>query len=362
MAIFPNLGIIEHYPALQGSSIEFLEIGGGLSGAKLWKLASDLYGDQKFYCLRRWPLQHPSLDQLNWIHRVLIFASENDCHFVPRPLLSVARESMVQQQGYLWEITPWMPGTADYHWIRQPIKMANMMEALAKFHLVVAGLQSQFRPSSNVQRRLNQLQSLPQLIQQLKSCALDSGISLQVAPEFLDRLRQLLRQFQQHGLGLALQLLQRGSTPHSPAAGVMFDPWAGQSYCVQPVIRDIWWDHCLFSGDELTGLIDYGAMGTDVVSFDLARLLGSCLDRTPADLLMWEEALAAYQRVRPLTEAERLLIPWIDATGVLLGVSNWLRWLFLEHRSFQDWQVVAGRIDHLQRRLGTLLQHGSQSV
>ena len=38
---------------------------------------------------------------------------------------------------------------------------------------------------------------------------------------------------------------------------------------------DLWHDHVLFSGEEVTGLIDFDAMKIDSRALDLARLLGS---------------------------------------------------------------------------------------
>ena len=37
-------------------------------------------------------------------------------------------------------------------------------------------------------------------------------------------------------------------------------PFAEQHWLQQPVIRDIWHDHVLFSGDDVTGIVDFGAV------------------------------------------------------------------------------------------------------
>ena len=133
---------------------------------------------------------------------------------------------------------------------------------------------------------------------------------------------------------------------------------------LQPVLRDVWSDHVLFTVDEhgasatgnrVSAIIDYHAAGVDTPATDLARLLGSWLPPVAgqaAPLLdAWREPLAAYERLRPLAAVERRLVPWLDATAVILGLDNWFRWTLDEQRKFPDTTRVQGRIDRLLRRL-----------
>src|SRR5207237_4695271 len=80
---------------------------------------------------------------------------------------------------------------------------------------------------------------------------------------------------------------------------------------VQPCLCDVWHDHVLFTGDDVTGLIDYGAVKEDNVAADLARLLGSLVGD---DRALYEMGLDAYAAVRPLAEQERQLVPLLDRT------------------------------------------------
>lgn len=159
--------------------------------------------------------------------------------------------------------------------------------------------------------------------------------------------------FVEHGPLLAKHLLRnplgQQNVRHDPVSFGLDRPLP-----LQPIIRDVWWDHVLFTENRVTGLIDFGAMQVDSVSFDIARLLGSSLDRTDSDLKYWEAGISDYQKVRPLTEFELQIIIWIDQTGVLLGVGNWLRWIWLEQRPFENIELVDSRIDHLLRRFITL--------
>jgi homoserine kinase type II len=107
----------------------------------------------------------------------------------------------------------------------------------------------------------------------------------------------------------------------------------------------------LFEGDRLTGLIDYGAVKIDHVAVDLARLLGSLV---PNDTAGWQVGLRAYRRHAPLDAEEEALAQALDETGTVVGVANWLRWLYEEKRSFADRSAVARRLAELVDRIATL--------
>ena len=67
---------------------------------------------------------------------------------------------------------------------------------------------------------------------------------------------------------------------------------------------DLWHDHILFTGNAVTGLIDFGSVKEDHVAVDLARLLGSMIGD---DAAIWEVGLSAYQRIQPLSAEEAAL-------------------------------------------------------
>ena len=116
---------------------------------------------------------------------------------------------------------------------------------------------------------------------------------------------------------------------------------------VQFCVCDIWHDHVLFTGDAVTGLIDYGSVKPDNVAVDLARLLGSLVGD---DAAAFARGLAAYKQVRPLSTDERALVPILDRTGVVLGIANWLRWLYVDGRVYEDRAAVARRLAALVER------------
>ena len=120
---------------------------------------------------------------------------------------------------------------------------------------------------------------------------------------------------------------------------------------LQPCLRDVWHDHVLFTGDEVTGLIDPHAARSDNVATDLARLLGSLVGD---DCAGWDAGLAAYQTIRPLALAELALVEMFDQSAVLLSGMTWLDWVCLQGRTFADREIVLGRLRKILGRLEVL--------
>ena len=61
-----------HYPTdCQPSHIEPLGSAGGMSGAQFWRITAP----RGTLCLRRWPIEHPSPERLQFIHAVLRHAA-----------------------------------------------------------------------------------------------------------------------------------------------------------------------------------------------------------------------------------------------------------------------------------------------
>jgi Ser/Thr protein kinase RdoA (MazF antagonist) len=113
-------------------------------------------------------------------------------------------------------------------------------------------------------------------------------------------------------------------------------------------MSDIWHDHVLFTDHNVTGIVDYASVRMDHVAVDLARLIGSLVgddkDRRQA-------ALEAYAVIRPLSREERDLVDLLDWTGVVVGAGNWLRWLYLENRVFENVEGVIRRLSELVTRM-----------
>ncbi len=91
-----------------------------------------------------------------------------------------------------------------------------------------------------------------------------------------------------------------------------------------PVHADLFRDNVMFDGEQLTGFFDFYFAGHDSFLFDLAVCLNDWCIRHAADDTdgQHDEAraqamLSAYQAVRPLTAAERQLLPAMLRAGAL---------------------------------------------
>jgi homoserine kinase type II len=297
--------------------IESLGAAGGMSGAHFWRITTPC----GMLILRRWPQEHPSPSRLRFIHAVLAHAALRDITFIPLPIRATTGESFVEHGSHLWELAPWMPGMADYELASNSEKLAAAMRALARFHVAVADFEhEQRRTSPAINRRLAMLQER----QSGGAARLSSSISNTVWPELAPIARTFLAEMPS-AIRCAISQL-------APLADLPFQ--------LQPCLRDIWHDHVLFIGKEVTGIIDFGAIDIDTPATDVARLLGSLVGD---DAARWETGLAAYCSIRPLTSDEIRAVTALDTGGTILAGCNWLRWIYVERRHFENQAQVLER-------------------
>jgi homoserine kinase type II len=320
--------ILSSFPAAQtaGQPVA-LGSAGGFSGALFWKVPAP----PAVLCLRRWPREHPTPERLAYIHGVLQHIGERGLGQIPIPLRTASGETFVAREGYLWELSPWLPGKADFRQSPSPQKLANALGLLARFHLAAGsypGAPPRRGPSPGILERLERLESLQR------------GGARQLA----DSLHTVDWPALQH---LARQILER-FWQLAPAAQTSLNAAARREVHLQPCLRDIWHGHLLFTGEEVTGLVDFGALREDCPAGDVARLLGSLVGN---DSQGWLTGLRAYEAVRAWPSDEAALVRAYDLGNVLLSGINWLRWIFLEARQFEDRQAVLARVQEIAGRL-----------
>ena len=345
--------LLTRYPAdCSPHEVEHLGGAGGFSGAAFWRITSD----RGLLCLRRWPTHADPKwpERLDFIHAVLEHVARRGFSIVPTPIRTRGGESHVRRDGHHWELSTWLPGRADYFPLRRPEKLRAALSALAEFHRAAADfveLESRrvISPSPGILARRRQIEVLRA-----------GGLAAIVAA--VDNATQ-----SSHGnsssdwiaiVDLARRLLPLYARAEEPVFKAVF---AGERLRVplQPCIRDIWHDHVLFLEDRVSGLIDFGAMRTDNVAGDVARLLGSFSfdeSKGESDTEVWRDGLAAYESVRPLSAAERQLAGVFDRSTAILAGINWLQWLFVERRTFADLAAVRARLAEIAARLERLTQ------
>ncbi|MDH3718005.1 MAG: phosphotransferase [Planctomycetota bacterium] len=327
--------VLAYYPAAcRPQRIEALAQAGGFSGARFWRLETALGP----LCLRQWPPDYPDPDQLTFIHQVLKHVRRRGFPLVPVPLATCegSGQTFIHWHGRLWELTPWLSGTADYHDRPSRTKLAAALQVLAQFHLAASDFpagQTTARPSAGIQSRCE----VVELWKSGDMATLVAAIGAGSWPKLQGVAERIVERFEFASATLSTRL-QHASKIAVPQ---------------QPCIRDVWDRHVLFEGDVVTGLIDFGAMKTDTVSTDIARLLGSLAADNPDD---WQAGLDAYQQLRPLSAAEQQLIGTFDFSIVLLSGLNWLRWIYLEKREFPDEQAVFSRLTAILARLDHVKQ------
>ncbi len=308
------------------TSLTGLGAAGGFSGALLWRCRAAAQD----WCLRGWPLGGVSAERLTWIHTELTRLAA-ECRWVPTPIQSTGGPSWVELDGRLWEISPWVPGSADFAQNPSAERLVAACGKLAEIHLAArhAGECKTARSPSIATR----LEFVVQLDGGLWR-AIHEAVSSRASTAFAPRARQLLAAYAQRAAPLRAELTALEST----------------QFALHTCHGDLWHDHVLYNGPDVSGFIDFGAMRIDSPASDLARLLGSL---AKDDRALWDAGFAAYASRAPLNDAERRLAVTIDHANVLLAGMNWLKWLFIEQRQFEDPQRVQQRLDAILERAPT---------
>jgi homoserine kinase type II len=306
--------------------VESLRGAGGFSGAQFWRISTP----ETAWCLRRWPTEHPTAEQLEFIHAVLFHVAKQGVRFLPVPRLTKDGGSYLCYEGHLWELAPWLAGKADFRAAPSRVKLRAALQALAQFHQAAASFPlapPRSAPSPGLVRRIAMLRRW----RSGDAAALAATISPTCWPELYSRSQRILDRFAA-GAATVAAMLEGLATVEVP---------------LQPCIGDIWHPHVLFQGERVSGLIDFGSLRIDNVGTDIARLLGSLAgDDTGA----WQEGLDAYGAIRPLSDIERTLLSAFDRSTVLMAGLNWLDWIYRQGRQFEDPQAVLARIDEINLR------------
>lgn len=290
----------------------------GLSGAELWR------GEKLVLKAHRSGVI--AADKLAQIHAWQKVAGEPPHHlpFVPRVLRTRSGASFVTHAGRLWEMTTWMPGAADFHTHPSDARLQAACAALALLHRCwqrdVPPLAT--APMGPIPGVLRRLKALSQWRDEPPPLAGEALLLWRQARDDLRRLR--------------------------PEAITALSRWASCTFPLQPCLCDIHHDHVLFSGEEVSGIIDYAAMAIDHPAVDLARLLGSLV---PGDERAFARGLNAYQQAGGHLAIPDHAVAFLAETGTLASLAAWMTRLHQAPHLWTDLPPLPARLQRLLHQL-----------
>ncbi|QDS98913.1 phosphotransferase enzyme family protein [Adhaeretor mobilis] len=332
--------IAQWLPPSRGRSVQELGSHGGLSGARLWKID---YQEQS-YCLRQLP-DRPPAERLAEIHGFLDHLQSQQCQFTPRVMRTLRGETHIFENGHAWELLTWLPGAALPVKDLQGEQTKTALETLATVHILADSLRTSPEVSSGgsrgIQVRDSTLKGLSQDIYQARMAEL-IVTSDSLYAERCQRMFAALRS--------CLPIIQE------EVAKVVQMPLP-----LRWILGDVHREHLLFTGNEVTGLIDFGAVRVDSPMTDVARLLGST---TLDDHEKWTAGLTAYTLIRRISPSELATMAAFDAGGVAVAANRWLHWLLVsdEEISHLAPSAVQERLCFLTTRLEAMIERGRAGV
>jgi Ser/Thr protein kinase RdoA (MazF antagonist) len=300
---------------------------GGFSGGAVWKV--DVHG--RCAALRRWPDDFPR-DRLARLHGLLALFRKRGLLFSPNPLPSRDGASVVKIGRGLWDLCDWIPGEPDSGGALNLARIHSAVDCLRRTHLLssdpdVARLAQAMdpgeaadalaagrtAPSLGAIRRLNEWKRLRTIPPSAADCTGDPD---QLGPRSLQLAAR--EEVWMNGLDALVKL-------RLP----MKICW-----------RDAHRGNVLFQGDEVAGVVDYGAIGVDAPAADYGRLLGSWLPKEPHRWAPILESAAGGS-----VDAERLArLSWdFHRSGLVVAMLHWREWLLVERRPFADRSAAYAR-------------------
>lgn len=312
---------------------------GGFSGAVVARVRTST-GE---FCLRGWPINSLPAKRIRGLHRLLRHVFQQGVTCVAVPLESIAGDTLLRRHERYWQLEPWLPGTADFWSNPGEPRLRAAARSLANWHRAAAS----FVPDDD-------------------SASWFSNRRQAASPAVGERLERI-RRLQRTGYERLRQAVPRENPGEFHAIGRhILDLFprvasaveseltiATQSrFDLQPCLRDVWHDHVLFAGDDVTGLIDASACRSENVATDLARLFGSLIED---DRDAWDIAIDEYRRHADLSISELALVQVLDRSTVVLAGMTWLARDLIEKQVVADNPRVVSRLMKIASRLGRLL-------
>lgn len=320
---------VKQVAALYGIEIQKLvPVDGGFSGACIYRVV-DSSGAE--FALRRTQSQDAmAAERYCELVALLRDLSLNGCQFIPVPLrhqpmlpniletpysASFANvddsQTRIRTHESVWQMESWMPGEPA---TGSPTRgqIDSTLEALALFHNV--GAQSA-RARTNHRTLCVARERSPGILRRI-------AIASELSSGLLEHFQKTTTAVPDTDVRSCARRLCNALEYWLPWLTKQLTDVAGVSYQLQPVIRDLWRPHVLFTEERVTGVIDLNAMATDHVSLDVTRL---CRSWFGTDVVRIREVLSQFIAQRLLNDKERRLVRVLDASTVLLSPIRWLR-------------------------------------
>ncbi|MCC7420579.1 MAG: phosphotransferase [Planctomycetaceae bacterium] len=367
--------VLARYPAEIAGTPSLTPAKGGFSGAGVWRIESRAGS----FALRAWPSNGIPEARIHGLHRLLkhLAGAGIKTVAVPRPARNGA--TLVSSDGRLWQLEPWMPGSADFHRNPSRARLASAMCALADWHRAAATwapepaedswfVSETSAVSPAVHSRCREIHewmagSLDRLKHRVVASLTETPIESPLAiashsgklwtPCSTDHHARIGARLP----ALALQIIADFARA-APRVRDELERLSTVRFRLQPCLRDIWHDHVLWTGDDVTGLIDPSAARSESVAADLARLLGSLVGD---DADAWLAGFNAYRQAAEFSDREWELCRALDRSGVLLSPMTWLNRRYFAGRNLEAEPEVIERLEAQARRLRALAEGSAGS-
>ena len=313
----------------------------GFSGAGVLRIETD----RGALAVRSWPTPGLPRVRIEGLHRLLEHVA--DTVPVAVPLAANGGSRLVEWNSRLWQLEPWMPGVADFRLDPSPERLAEAMATLGRFHRSAR----EFVPRGDVAEWFGSHSAMPspavgERLRRLAAWERGWDTLVLRARGTVSRWEREQGQRDQRGWSEVIGEIDRLFCRGRGWVRRQLSVFVSTLFRCQPCLRDVWHDHLLWTGSQVTGLIDPGSARIDNVAIDVARLLGSLVED---DAQGWERGLEAYERAEGLSLEETGLVTVLDQSGVLLAGAVWVERL-------ADGTVARGSAVRVRRRLEEVVQ------
>ena len=348
----------------------------GFSGGQVFRI--DLASGERF-ALKSWP-SGTEKGRVAKIHDTQLYAHRR-CGWIPRliscPLVNTSPKSTtyIELDNLVWEVSSWIDGFTVDQLIDSNVTSSEGLSraahstlldaayegasAIAGFHHCTQSILANPQPSSGVSKRFRRLDEIWYIAERIPRN--------QISHIANDRLRVSLHE--------ALQLFEVVWPSSREHFRKSLHEWLDRRLTKQIILRDLHREHMLFRREpelKVVGMIDFDAVCVDSVAFDLARWVGSIIERAKeiashvggisapnsigrdcfgwSSQELWNSALDGYRETASFSEEQELLARDIFPVSAWISLANWLDWVLVERREFRaSVNKIARRIESLNR-------------